>query len=62
MVLTGIVYVVTCERCGQTWQRSRIVGGQTECIFCGHRGPVSFGAAPDPASRATTRIEAWLMD
>lgn len=60
MVLTGIVYVVTCGRCGQTWQRSRIVGNQTECIFCGHRGPVSLGAAPSPASGATRRIEARL--
>lgn len=62
MVATGIVYVVTCGRCGQTWQRSRIVEDQTtECIFCAHRGRLSVGAAPGPASGETKRVEAWLM-
>jgi hypothetical protein len=62
MVLPEIVYVVTCEQCGQTWQRARVIDGQPmECIFCGWHGRLTIGLSPDAASTVAPRVEAWLM-
>ena len=52
MVLVGIVYVVTCGRCGRTSQRTSV---------CGHRGRLSIRAVPGPAPSAARRVEAWLF-
>lgn len=61
MSLVGIVYVVTCGQCGQTWQRTSANEGQTmECIFCGQRGRFSIGARPEVAPPSAPRVEAWL--
>ncbi len=62
MVLAGIVYVVTCGQCGQTWQQTSIIEGQTtECIFCGHPGRLSVGTVPGPAPSGARRVEARLL-
>jgi hypothetical protein len=62
MTLTGILYVVTCGQCGQTWHRASAVDGQAmECIFCGRTGRVSMGPGPGAASSGAPRVEAWLM-
>ena len=54
MTVAGIVYVVTCGQCGQTWQRSRVTEGQLmECIFCGWQPDATLTDAP--------RVEARLM-
>ena len=56
-----IVFVVTCGRCGQTWQRSALVDGQiVECIFCGHHSRLSAGPMPGPTVGDVRRVEAWL--
>jgi len=61
MNLVGVVYVITCGHCGQTWQRMSLVEGQTmECIFCGRRGHLALGAIPNGAAGGAPRIEAWL--
>jgi hypothetical protein len=58
---TLIVVVITCGRCGQTWQRSALVEGQTvECIFCGHHGRLSTGPTPGSTDGDARRVEAWL--
>lgn len=63
MTLAGIVCVVTCAQCGQTWQRISVIEGQTiECIFCGRPGRLSVGAKPEAAPSGAARGEAWLMD
>jgi hypothetical protein len=47
MSQAGIVYVVTCGPCGQTFQRKSVIEGHPmECIFCGRRGRVTVGAVP----------------
>jgi len=62
MTLAGIVYVVTCGQCGQTWQRSRVTEGQLmECIFCGWHGRLSIGVSPDATLTDAPRVEARLM-
>lgn len=62
MIPTGIVYVVTCGQCGQTWQRSSVIEGQPmECVFCGWHGRLSIGSTPDAALPGAPRVEAWLM-
>jgi hypothetical protein len=61
MNLVGVVYVITCGHCGQTWRRSSLVEGQTmECIFCGRRGRLSLGAIPNGAASRAPQVEAWL--
>lgn len=61
MAPRGIVFVVTCGRCGQTWQGVRLLEGQTmECIFCGHRGRLCTGPMLGPAAGEPRRVEAWL--
>jgi len=61
MSLVGVIYVVTCGHCGQTWQLTSIVDGQAmECIFCGRRGHLSLGAMPNDTAGGAPRVEAWL--
>lgn len=63
MALVGLVYVVTCGQCGQTWQRTSVVEGQMiECMFCGRRGRLRIGAMPGPASGGARRVETWLVN
>lgn len=63
MTSAGIVCVVTCGQCGQTWQRTHVMEGQTmQCIFCGRRGHLCVGAKPDEAPGGAARVEAWLRD
>ncbi len=58
----GIVYIVTCGQCGQTWQRTSVVEGHPmECIFCGRNGRVAVGAVSDEEPREAQRIETWLI-
>ncbi|HEV8308285.1 MAG TPA: hypothetical protein VGW35_11505 [Methylomirabilota bacterium] len=39
-----LIVVVTCELCGQSWQRRTVSPEQVlECIFCGSRGRLSIG-------------------
>jgi len=63
MTLAGIVYVVTCGQCGQTWhQVTAIEGKPMECIFCGRPGRLVVGASPGEESGGAPRIEAWLTN
>ncbi len=63
MMLARTVYIITCGHCGQTWQRTSVIAGQTiECIFCGHRGRLSIGSSPDGAPSVAPRVEAWLVN
>ena len=58
-----IVYVVTCGRCGQTWQRTSVIEGHAiECIFCGRLGRLCIGAMPCPTGTIIERVEAWLLN
>jgi hypothetical protein len=56
------VFIVTCGRCGQTWDRTGARPDQPiECIFCGGQGRLRLGAPPpDPPGREPVRVEAWL--
>jgi len=56
------VFVVTCGRCGQTWQRTNGSNNQPlECVFCGGLGRLRLGALPcGPPSGSIARVEAWL--
>lgn len=61
MSAVGVIYVVTCGHCGQTWQVTSAVDGQTvECLFCGQRGRLSLGALPDTVPGGPPRVEARL--
>jgi hypothetical protein len=55
-----VVVVVTCERCGHSWQRRTVAAEQVlDCIFCGSRGRLSLGPVQvDP--NGTQHAEAWL--
>lgn len=57
--MTGVVYVVTCAQCGQSWQRRNVGDGQKlDCIFCGLAGRLSVGAPPQgEIRRAKARLE-----
>ena len=61
-VLRKMIYVITCERCGQSWQRATAQDGQVVgCIFCGCQGSLRLGVAPlDSDARGPCRIETWL--
>jgi len=62
MSRAGIVYVVTCGQCAQTWQRSSVIEGHPmECIFCGRDGRVTVGAVSDEEPNDAQRIETWLI-
>jgi hypothetical protein len=62
MSRAGIVYVVTCGQCGQTWQQTSVIEGHPmECIFCGRDGRVTVGAVPDEEPRGAQRVETWLI-
>jgi hypothetical protein len=62
MTLSGIVYVITCGQCGQTWQRSSAIDGQPmACNFCGRHGRLAIGCNPEEPSAGARRVEAWLM-
>ncbi len=56
------VFVVTCGRCGQTWQRISASNNQPlECVFCGGLGRLRLLALPSgPLGSRTARVEAWL--
>lgn len=42
--MAAIVVVVTCELCGQSWQRRDASPEQpVECVFCGARGRLKLG-------------------
>lgn len=56
----AMVVVVTCELCGQTWQRRTAGAEQTiECVFCGCRGQLRLGPA-QPDGSGTLHVEGWL--
>lgn len=58
--VSTVIVVVTCELCGQSWQRRTLpVDQAVECIFCGCRGRLRVG--PVQADRnGTQHAEAWL--
>lgn len=58
MVMLGMVYVVTCGLCGQSWQCRNVADGQQlECVFCGLRGRLAVGALPaGEIQRAEARL------
>jgi hypothetical protein len=60
--LRKMIYVITCEMCGQSWQRATAQDGQVVgCIFCGCQGSLRLGVAPlDSDTRGHCRIETWL--
>jgi len=42
--VAAIIVVVTCEVCGQSWQRRNATPEQAvECVFCGSRGRLQLG-------------------
>jgi len=54
------IYIVTCGRCGQTWQRtSARMGDASECVFCGAHGWIRLGS-PGAEEQDQQRIQAWL--
>jgi len=62
MSQAGIVYVVTCGQCGQTFQRKSVIEGHPmECIFCGRSGRATVGAVPCEEPRGGQRIETRLI-
>lgn len=43
-VVGTVIVVVTCELCGQIWQRRTVPAEQaTECTYCGRRGRLQLG-------------------
>jgi hypothetical protein len=55
------VFIVTCGRCGQTWQRTDVSHDQPlECIFCGGQGRLRLGPPPSDPRGESARAEAWL--
>lgn len=47
-----VIYDVTCEACGQRWQRTKALEGEpAACLFCGNEGRFRLGPAPPDAGR-----------
>ncbi len=56
-----VVFVVTCEFCGQSWQRKIATSGQVlECLFCGSQGRLRVGATLSDW-HGVQHVEAWLQ-
>lgn len=47
-----MIYDITCEVCGQRWQRtSAREGERAACLFCGHEGKLRLGPPPAETAR-----------
>jgi uncharacterized Zn finger protein len=56
----SVIIQVTCELCGQSWQRKEATSEQfVECIFCGSVGRLALGPVPPERDRAR-HVMAWL--
>jgi DNA-directed RNA polymerase subunit RPC12/RpoP len=55
-----VIVVVTCELCGQAWQRRTVSAEQAiECIYCGYRGRLKLGPVQADLN-GIQHAEAWL--
>lgn len=56
----GVIYLVTCGLCGQSWQRGAVRDAQVDsCPFCGSGGRVRVGMIR-PEGEDTQRVEVRL--
>ncbi|MBI3454282.1 MAG: hypothetical protein HY002_00650 [Candidatus Rokubacteria bacterium] len=55
-----VVFVVTCEFCGQSWHRKVATSEQViECVFCGSLGRLRLGLTLSDG-HGVQHVEAWL--